>query len=149
MSETCAQCGAKCCTYFCFEIDEPTDYDEFEDIRWFLMHHDVAVHVDDGHWYIAIGNRCRMLGLGNECTAYETRPTICRKYDPATCDHTGGDYEYEEEFRSGEAIEAYARKTLGPAEFDSARATVWGLTAKKKKKRKRVGRKRGARDAKK
>jgi Fe-S-cluster containining protein len=137
MSKTCAECGAKCCTYFCFEIDEPTDYDEFEDIRWFLMHHDVTVHVDDGDWFIAIGNRCRMLGLDNACTAYETRPTICRKYAPATCDYTSGEYGYDEEFTTAEEIEAYARRALGPAKFDRARAKVWGSTSKKKNKRRK------------
>ena len=74
MSETCAECGAKCCRYFCFEIDEPTDYAGFEDVRWFLLHHDVSVHIDEGDWYISIGNRCKMLGLDNRCQGYDTRP---------------------------------------------------------------------------
>jgi len=142
MRKTCAKCGAKCCTYFCFEIDEPTDYDEFEDIRWFLLHHDVSVHVDDGDWFISIGNRCRMLGLDNECMAYETRPTICRTYNPAKCDHTDGDYGYDAEFTTAEELEAYARKTLGARKFDRARAKAWGLTDKKKKKKKKKSKKR-------
>ena len=29
MSKTCQVCGAKCCTYFCFQIDEPDTYSEF------------------------------------------------------------------------------------------------------------------------
>ena len=137
MSKTCRECGAKCCTYFCFEIDEPTDYDEFEDVRWFLLHQDVTVHVDEGDWYISIANRCKMLGADNECLAYETRPTICRKYDPGNCDYVSGDYGYDEHFKTAEELEAYARNTLGAGKFDRARAKAWGLTATKKKKRKR------------
>ena len=131
MSMTCVECGAKCCKYFCFEIDEPTDYDEFEDVRWFLMHHDVTVHVDGGDWFISIANRCMHLGPEGQCEAYETRPTICRKYATASCDHTGGDYGYEEHFHTPEQLEAYARQTLGEEEFDQARAKVWGPTKKK------------------
>ncbi len=136
MSMTCRECGGKCCAYFCFEIDEPTDYDDFDDVRWFLLHENVSVHVDQSDWYISIANRCKMLGENNECLAYEARPTLCRKYDPATCDHTSGDYDYEEDFRTAEEIEAYARKTLGAAKFDRARVKAWRSVMKKKSKKK-------------
>jgi uncharacterized protein len=131
--ELCVECGAKCCRYFCFEIDEPTEYDEFEDVRWFLLHEGVSVHIDDGDWYISIANRCKMLGPDDRCLAYETRPTICRKYAPANCDHTGGDYGYQEHFRSAEEVEAYARKTLGEAAFERARAKAWAKAEKRRK----------------
>lgn len=126
MSKTCIECGSKCCTYFAFEIDEPDDYDEFEDIRWYLLHGGVTVHVDDGDWYISIENRCKMLGPNGQCQAYETRPTICRKYELAECDHTGADYGYDEEFRTPDELERYARKTLGEAVFERQRAKAWG-----------------------
>ena len=132
MSKTCVECGAKCCKYFCFEIDEPDDYDEFEDIRWFLFHEGVTVHIDDGDWFIHIENKCKMLGPDNRCMAYETRPSICRKYDPAECDHTGGDYGYDKHFKTPEEVEKYARETLGEAAFERARAKAWG---KKRKRR--------------
>jgi len=121
MSKTCQECGAKCCKYFCFEIDEPDDYQEFEDVRWYLCHEGVTVHIDEGDWFISIENRCKMLGPDNRCTIYEERPLICRKYDPSQCDFTGGDYGYDENFTTGEQLEAYARKILGDKEFDKAR----------------------------
>ena len=136
MSQTCVECGAKCCKYFCFEIDEPTDYDDFEDVRWFLLHEDVSVHIDEGDWYISIANRCKMLAPDNTCTGYETRPRICRKYTPDNCDHSGGDYDYDEHFKTAEELDAYARRTLGDTKFDRARAKVWAPAAKKRKKRK-------------
>ena len=106
-------------------------------MRWFMLHQDVTVHVDEGDWYISIGNRCKMLGLDNRCQAYETRPNICRKYDPAQCDHTGGDYGYDVHFRTADELDACARKTLGPAKFNRARAKARGLTKTTTKKRKR------------
>ena len=122
MSRICQECGAKCCRYFCFEIDEPTDYDEFEDLRWFLLHEDVSVHVDEGDWFISIDNVCKMLGPDNRCTAYEMRPDICRKYDPANCDQSEGDYDYDALFSTPDQVEAYARKRLGEMKFIEARA---------------------------
>ena len=135
MSQTCVECGAKCCKYFCFEIDEPDSFEEFEDIRWYLCHEGVSVHIDEGDWYISIANRCKMLGPDNTCMGYDTRPNICRKYTPDRCDHSGDDYDYDEHFKTPEELEAYARRTLGARKFDRARAKVWGLAAKKKRRR--------------
>ncbi|MFP4353600.1 MAG: YkgJ family cysteine cluster protein [Phycisphaerae bacterium] len=116
----CAKCNAKCCRYFCFEIDAPEDVDEFEDVRWFLLHEGISVHVDEGDWYISIMNPCRHIGQDNRCGIYEDRPLICRKYSQDNCDATGGDYEYEEFFETAEQLEAYARKKLGK-KFDKKR----------------------------
>ena len=119
--DTCKVCGAKCCTYFCFEIDTPDDVEEFEDVRWYLCHEGVSVHIDEGDWYISIANRCNMLSDDDECTVYDNRPLICRKYDLDNCDQTGGDYGYDEEFTTPEELEAYARKTLGDETFEFER----------------------------
>ena len=124
MSLTCKECGAKCCKYFCFEIDEPDCFEEFDDIRWYLCHKGVSVHIDEGDWFISIANRCNMLETDNGCRMYEDRPIICRKYDPDNCDHTGGDYGYDEEFTRPEQIDAYARKTLGEAKYERDRARM-------------------------
>ena len=137
MSEMCQKCGAKCCKYFCFQIDEPDCYEEFEDVRWYLCHKGVSVHIDEGDWYISIENRCINLRRDDTCKMYDNRPTICRKYDTENCDQTGGDYGYDEEFKTPDEVEAYARKTLGEAKFErdraKMRAKLGGATKKTKK----------------
>ena len=132
----CTRCGARCCSYFCFEIDEPDEFDEFENIRWFLCHEGVTVHIDDGDWFISLNNRCKMLDTENRCRIYYDRPMICREYDPSDCDHTSGGYGYDEEFNTPEEIEAYARKTLGPKKYDKARTKALAKIAKKIQKKK-------------
>ncbi len=122
MSETCQKCAAKCCTYFCFEIDEPDTYEEFEDVRWYLYHEGVTVHVDEGDWFISIDNRCKMLSDDNRCTAYAERPLICRSYALEKCDFSDGDYDYEEYFRTPEELDAYARHILGETAYERAKA---------------------------
>jgi Fe-S-cluster containining protein len=113
MSERCVECGARCCRYFCFEIDTPDTYEEYENIRWFLCHEGVSVHIDDGDWYISIANRCKMLGENDRCIMYEKRPLICRKYAVGNCDFTQGGYEYEALFELPEQVEAYGKRKLG------------------------------------
>lgn len=118
MTSPCKECGALCCRYFCFQIDKPDGYDEFEDIRWYLCHQGVSVHIDeDDGWYIQIANPCLKLGAEGLCTTYEDRPLICRKYDTAGCEAIGDDYGYKEEFRTPEQLDAYARRTLGEAKY--------------------------------
>jgi len=129
-AKICHKCGAKCCTYFCFQIDKPEDVDEFEDIRWYLCHNGVSVHIDEGEWFISIMNRCNMLEENGQCRDYANRPLICRKYDLQNCDHSPGGYGYEEEFKSPEELEEYARRTLG-AKFDMTRSRKRAGLAKK------------------
>ena len=135
MSEPCGKCKALCCQYFCFEIDEPDDFDEFEDIRWYLCHDDVSVHIDDeDDWYIQIENKCKMLDENHRCTIYENRPLICRNYDYDTCEASGGDFGYDEEFTTPEQLDAYARRTLGVRVYEremvKRRAELAGVSKK-------------------
>ena len=134
---TCKECGGKCCRYFCFQIEAPDDFGEFDDIRWFLLHEDITVHIEDGDWYISIANRCQALEEDNRCTIYETRPLICRKYSMDNCDHTGGDYGYDEHFKTPEDLEKYAMKTLGKKAYRKAREKAYAKAARKEARQKK------------
>jgi len=138
----CKECGGKCCQYFCFQIDEPTEFDEFDDIRWFLLHENITVHIDEGDWYISIANRCQALGEDGRCEIYEKRPLICRRYSMDECDFTGGDYGYDEHFQKPEDIVTYAKKVLGKKAYKRARDKAYAKAAKKKAKREAAEKKR-------
>ncbi len=138
MTETCQQCQAKCCRYFCFEIDEPDSYEEFEDVRWYLLHKGVTVHVDEDDWYISIDNRCEGLARDGTCRMYDDRPLICRTYSLEKCDFSGGNYGYDEFFQSPEELDDYARKTLGERTYQRAKVRARAkFEAKRKKKTKK------------
>lgn len=125
MSAECLRCGSKCCRYFCFEIDEPDDYEEFEDLRWYLCHEGVSIHIDEGDWYISIENQCKMLGEDGRCTMYENRPLICRKYSLSNCDSSEGGYDYDEEFTMPEEMDVYARGELGEKEYEKQKIKAY------------------------
>jgi Fe-S-cluster containining protein len=139
MTLPCDKCNGLCCRYFCFQIDTPDDYDEFEDIRWYLYHEGVRVHVDeDGDWYIQMDNVCKNLGEDNLCMIYDDRPLICRSYGDS-CEQTGGDYGYQHEFETAEQLDAYAIKTLGQQEYHEAmiqqRAKLSGVSKREMKQK--------------
>jgi len=71
----CDKCAGLCCRYFALPIDEPEDWDDYDDIRWFLCHEDIEVFVEDGDWYLNVKNKCNHLsGNGRKCDIYDKRP---------------------------------------------------------------------------
>lgn len=131
----CERCGAKCCRYFCFQIEQPKCFEEFENVRWFLLHKGISVHIDEGLWYIAIASECREIAPDGKCGIYDQRPVICRKYDAGNCDNTPGEYEYDQLFQTPQELEAYARKVVGDELFDEARKQMYGRLARNQAKR--------------
>jgi hypothetical protein len=89
------------------------------------MHQGVTVFVEDGDWYVQFQTRCRNLGLDNRCTVYESRPAVCREYEPGACDYSGAGYGYQHLFIAPQQLEEYyLRKTgkpLGPVSVSTPR----------------------------
>lgn len=112
MSCLCDQCAALCCRYFALPIDTPETRKDYDDIRWYLCHENVAVFIEEKTWYVAVMNKCKHLQKDNRCGIYETRPKICRGYSTDNCDYHGGDYGFEKLFTSAEQLWAYAHEQL-------------------------------------
>ena len=85
----CEGCS-KCCEYVALEFDEPTTKEDFDEIKWFLLHKDVIVFIDhDDSWNVQFNTSCEKLGDGGACNYYEKRPHICREYDMGSCERFG------------------------------------------------------------
>ena len=111
----CEKCVALCCRYFALPLDNPTDVEDYDNIRWYLMHENVVVFIENEQWFIGVLNRCKHLQADNRCGVYETRPRICRSYTTDNCEYHGAEYDYEELFTSADQLREYAEKTLGRA----------------------------------
>lgn len=100
----CHLCTARCCKYFALQIDKPTTREEYDHIRWYLMHEGIAVWKDDGDWYLEIRTVCKHLQPDNSCGIYETRPQICREYGSAEepCEYFTDHLKYDLYFDSDE-----------------------------------------------
>ena len=111
----CHLCNASCCRYFALEIDEPVDEEDFDHVRWYLMHEGVVVWVQDGDWYLEIRTQCRHLLPNNTCNIYEERPQICREYGlPGTepCEYFTADLEYDLQFNDDLEFDAWVAKKV-------------------------------------
>lgn len=109
----CEFCDAKCCRYFALPIDKPTTFEEFDYVRWYLLHERASVFVENGDWFLLVHTPCKELGPDNRCQIYETRPQICREYSTTRCEYDDL-FVFEQYFETPEQVEEYAVATLGP-----------------------------------
>jgi len=127
----CAKCTGLCCRYFALPIDTPEDWEDYDDIRWFLCHEDITVFVEEGDWYLNVKNKCKYLSENDyHCEIYNKRPKICRDYEIETCDFTSNEYDYELHFTDDHQMEEYMKTKFGDRVLDK-------LERKKKRKKKR------------
>jgi len=119
-----------CCRYFALELDEPEDEEDFDALKWYLIHDKSWIWVDDGEWYLQVDAVCRYLGPDNRCQIYERRPQICRDYgmpekledpDEPLCDYFAVDESHDLEFRTIDELERYQKKFLAMKEAERRR----------------------------
>ena len=102
----CDFCTAKCCRYFALPIEKPTETQDFDFMRWFLLHERASVFVDDEVWYILVHTKCKHLQDDNRCGIYQTRPQICREYSTDNCEYEDSNV-YDRYFETAEQVQEY------------------------------------------
>jgi uncharacterized protein len=107
----CDHCTARCCRYFALPIDTPSSYEDYQYIRWYLLHGQATVFVDDAVWYLMVHTDCKHLGADHRCGIYHTRPQICRDYTTDNCEYED-DWVYDQYFETPEQIEEYMEAVL-------------------------------------
>ena len=115
-SKTCEGCGGKCCKYVAIEIDTPEDMSDFENIRWYVIHKNIQVYVDEDYkWHIEFLTPCEHLGENNLCQIYNERPEICREYSTKEC-LFHNDYEEKYTFKKLEDVDKYIKEVFEKGE---------------------------------
>jgi len=117
----CEYCIAKCCKYFALPIDKPKTRQDFDFLRWYLLHQRATLFVDEGTWYLMVHTECKHLMDDNRCGIYETRPQICREYTTDNCEYED-DWVYEQYFETPEQIDEYAEAILPRRKGESIRS---------------------------
>lgn len=113
----CAYCTAKCCHYIALPIDTPTEKNDFENLRWYILHGKMSVFVDDGTWYLCVYAVCNHLLPDYRCGIYHTRPQICRDYSFQSCEYDEDgthDLFFETPDQLAEYAEAFFNLDLDP-----------------------------------
>jgi Fe-S-cluster containining protein len=109
----CDHCTGKCCRYFSLPIDEPTTWDDYDSIRWYLAHGQTLVYVVKEQWYLLVKTRCQYLLPDNRCAIYLNRPKICRDYTTDECEYEEP-WSFTKVFDTPEQIWEYAEAVLPP-----------------------------------
>jgi Fe-S-cluster containining protein len=117
----CDHCTAKCCKYFALPIDKPKDRQDYEFIRWYLMHDRASVFVEDRTWYLLIHTTCKHLQSDHRCGIYHERPQICRDYSTDNCEYDDT-WTYDQYFETSEQIAEYAEAVLPRRSGESIRS---------------------------
>jgi len=79
--QDCVSCKAECCKSVTVEINTPKTKQDFDEVKWFILHENVMVYIDhDKNWNVEFVTKCKSLGPDNRCLIYEIRPAICRLY---------------------------------------------------------------------
>ena len=107
----CSYCTARCCRYFAMTIETPKTWEQFDNMRWYMMHGPFSVFVDGKTWFLLIPGNCQHLQEDHRCGAYETRPEICREYSTDNCEF-GNDGGYDQFFETPEQLWEYAHAVL-------------------------------------
>jgi|MDSZ01.1.fsa_nt_gb Fe-S-cluster containining protein len=109
----CEYCSAKCCRYFALTLDTPTTREDFEFLRWFLLHEHATAFTEAGDWYVCVHTVCKHLQEDHRCGIYETRPLICREYTTKECEYEDS-WVYDQYFETAEQVVEYMEVVLGP-----------------------------------
>jgi len=117
----CDHCAGKCCQYFALRIDRPKNWEDFDYVRWYLLHDRASVFVEEGDWYLLVHTRCKHLAADHRCEIYDRRPRICRDYTTYECEYDD-DWVYEHYWETAEQVEEYAEALLGPRPGDGFRS---------------------------
>jgi Fe-S-cluster containining protein len=107
----CDFCTAKCCRYFALPIEAPKTFEDFEYVRWFLLHDRATVFKEDDDWYLLVHTECRHLQADNRCGIYDTRPKICREYSTKDCEYED-DWTYDFYLETSEQVGEYMEAVL-------------------------------------
>jgi len=84
----CFSCKGMCCRYVTVDYPAPTTWEDFDEIRWYILHKGVIVYKveDEDTWRIEFQTPCKHLdqetGL---CKIYSHRPDVCKEYSTEEC----------------------------------------------------------------
>ncbi len=111
----CDHCSGKCCRYFSLPIETPTNWDDYDAIRWYLAHGQTLVYTEKRTWYLVVMTRCQYLTREDRCRIYLSRPKICQEYTTNECEYDD-DWLFDQVFETPEQLWEYAEAVLRAAE---------------------------------
>jgi uncharacterized protein len=109
----CSYCTALCCRYFTMPVTTPKNWEDFDTLRWYMMHGRTSLFVEDESWYLIVFGDCENLLSDNRCGIYHDRPAVCSAYSTEVCEYDN-DFVFEKYFETADQIWEYAEAILPP-----------------------------------
>ena len=103
------RCNAECCRYITVDIDTPKDDEDWDEIKWMLMHDKIMVYQNlDREWVVEFLTKCKHL-KDNKCSIYDKRPEVCKDHGVDECETNPGDFS-KVLFKKPEDVDEYLKK---------------------------------------
>jgi uncharacterized protein len=111
----CDECNGECCRDVTVGLDEPENMEDWQDIRWMVVHNNVSVYLDEeGDWVVEFKTPCVKLDKDNKCTMYTNRPVMCRNHELDSCIKNGEGDLHKIRFDTIEEVDEYIEKVVKP-----------------------------------
>ncbi|MCL2219890.1 MAG: YkgJ family cysteine cluster protein [Chitinispirillia bacterium] len=110
MTNRCKKCDAYCCRHVAIVIDIPMFLDDYDNIRWYLLHKNVWVSIGhDDTWTVEFKTPCRHIAGDFKCSIYPKRPRICKDYPGKgeLCEGETSEPSYKKIFKNAKEFEKY------------------------------------------
>jgi uncharacterized protein len=121
----CNHCTGRCCRHFSLPIDNPTTWNDYDSIRWYLAHGQTLIYVERKQWYLLVMTKCTYLTDGDLCRIYLNRPKVCRDYTTDHCEYDG-EWTFDKVFETPEQLWEYAEAVL-PAKRQRSKKSKYEL----------------------
>jgi Fe-S-cluster containining protein len=109
----CQKCNALCCKHVAIAIDTPENEEDYDNIRWYLLHKNIWVMIDHADVWVAVFNTpCRHITKKHTCGDYKNRPKICKDYpgENELCEGETDEKAYKTLFRTVRDFEKYLKR---------------------------------------
>ena len=84
---SCDKCNGECCRYITVSYQEPKNEEDWDEIKWMLLHDGVMVYKDNSNeWNVEVRTKCKFLGKDNKCKIYDKRPAVCKNHKLHECE---------------------------------------------------------------
>jgi Fe-S-cluster containining protein len=136
---TCDMCpDSACCRDVVVELDEPTDLEDWDEIRWMVSHKNVAVYLDnEDDWVVEFKTPCENLDHRGKCNIYSTRMKTCRDHRMDSCVKNGEGTPEKIRFDNMKQVEEHVEKIIIPdliketeEELENIKNWKWGVKPK-------------------
>ena len=107
----CNECDAECCRYITLDYATPKDSEDWDEVKWMLLHKGVMVYLDnDGDWQVEIRTPCKYIDEKTfKCNNYRDRPEVCKDHGTHECELNEGDFA-QVIFKKSEDVDEYLKK---------------------------------------